>query len=106
MHLTTGDAASSGPKRTGPKVLIYRIGQLGDTIIALPALWAVRRAFPKARMTYLASDHPGSGYVAARSVLPEGLIDEWLTYSLESSGLVQGIARLWWALRQRRFDTL
>jgi ADP-heptose:LPS heptosyltransferase len=89
------------------KILIYRIGQLGDTIIALPALWAVRRAFPNAEITYLTSDHPGSGYVEARSVLPAtGLIDEWLSYSLETRGRLSGMTRLWWALRRRHFDML
>ncbi|HEU5408221.1 MAG TPA: hypothetical protein VFU48_10670, partial [Nitrospira sp.] len=33
------------------KILIYRFGQLGDTIVALPALWAIRHAFPYAQLT-------------------------------------------------------
>lgn len=34
-------------------ILIYRLGSLGDTVIALPAFHAVRRAFPDARITLL-----------------------------------------------------
>jgi ADP-heptose:LPS heptosyltransferase len=107
MSLPTAAATSGAGKRRGPTILIYRFGQLGDTLIALPALWAVRRAFPDATLTYLASEHPGSGYVAARSVLPAaGLIDDWLTYAGEGAGRVRGLFRLWKALRQRRFDIL
>jgi hypothetical protein len=29
------------------RVLIYRLGSLGDTIVALPALHVVERAFPQ-----------------------------------------------------------
>ena len=94
-------------KRKAPNILVYRIGQLGDTIVALPALWAVHRAFPEARLTYLSSHHTRSGYVSARLVLPsEGLIDEWLTYSMESAGRVISLIRLWRGLRRRRFDIL
>jgi len=76
MHSTRPDTQCPRRDRNGSKILIYRIGQLGDTIVALPALWAVRRAFPEASLTYLAPDHPGSGFAAARSVLPaEGLVD-------------------------------
>jgi heptosyltransferase III len=107
MRMTTADALNSGQQSKRLRILVYRIGELGDTIIALPVLWAVRRAFPEAALTYLVSAAPGSGYVAPQSVLPpEGLIDEWLTYSLESPGRVVGMVRLWHALRQRRFDTL
>ncbi len=89
------------------KILIYRFGQLGDTLFALPSLWAIRRAFPDARLTYLASDHPGCGFIDARMVLPpEGLIDDWLTYALDGPGGIRGMLRLWKQLRSQRFDLL
>ena len=31
------------------KLLIYRFGQIGDTIVALPSLWMLRSRFPQAR---------------------------------------------------------
>jgi ADP-heptose:LPS heptosyltransferase len=89
------------------KILIYRFGQLGDTIVALPALWAIRRAFPEANLTCLTSYHPGRGYVDAQAVLPpEGLIDDWLTYVLDGPGGVSRMLRLWKSLRARKFDLL
>jgi ADP-heptose:LPS heptosyltransferase len=89
------------------KILIYRIGQLGDILASLPALWAVRHAYPDAHLTYLASAHPGSGFVEAQAVLPaEGLIDSWLTYSVEDIGGARGLFRFWRLLRSQKFDLL
>jgi heptosyltransferase-3 len=33
--------------------IVYRLGSLGDTVVALPEFHAVRRAFPEARITLL-----------------------------------------------------
>lgn len=89
------------------KVLIYRFGQLGDTIVALPALWAIRDAFPNASLTYLNSNHPGRGFVLPQEILPgEGLIDDWLAYMREGSGKARNLFRFWRALRARKFDVL
>src|SRR5207248_1871638 len=42
------------PTRMRPRrILVFRIGQLGDTIAALPAMWAVRDHFPDAELTLL-----------------------------------------------------
>ncbi len=62
------------------KILIYRIGHLGDTLVSLPAFWAIRENFPDASVTLLTNvDARNAGYIAAHGVLPEsGLIDDWL----------------------------
>lgn len=89
------------------RILIYRFGQLGDTIVALPALWAIRRAFPQASLTYLTSDHPGRGFVLPQEILPrEGLVDDWLAYRREGPGKFRGLIQLWRTLRARPFDLL
>lgn len=89
------------------RILIYRFGQLGDTIVALPALWAIRRAFPQASLTYLTSDHPGRGFVLPQEILPrEDLIDNWLAYRREGPGKLRGLIQLWRILRARPFDVL
>jgi hypothetical protein len=46
-------------------VLVYRLGSLGDTIVALPAFHAVRRAFPQTRITLLTSKPVSSKAAAA-----------------------------------------
>ena len=94
-------------KKDPLRILIYRFGQLGDTIIALPALWAIRRAFPQASLSYLTSDHPGRGFVLPQEILPrEGLIDDWFAYTREGSSKFRGFLQLWKTLRARRFDLL
>jgi len=35
------------------RVCVYRNGQVGDTICALPAMWAIRKAYPDAHLTLL-----------------------------------------------------
>ena len=69
-------------KSDTPKLLIFRIGHLGDTLVSLPALWAIRKAYPNAHLALLSnSDKQNPQYISATAVLPEnGLIDEWITY--------------------------
>ena len=87
------------------RVVVFRCGQLGDTIVALPALWSVRSFFRDAHITFLADHHPGSKYVAARSVLPDvGMIDEWMTYDARSRPL--DLIKLLFQLRKRAFTDL
>jgi heptosyltransferase III len=90
------------------KILIYRIGHLGDTLVSLPAFWAIRKAFPEARLTLLTSvsrDNPN--YIAADGVLPEtGLFDEWLYYPKYASKAknLKAFIKLFYDIRRRRFD--
>jgi lipopolysaccharide heptosyltransferase III len=94
-------------KKKQLRILIYRFGQLGDTLIALPALWAIRSAFPQANLSFLTSDHPGRGFILPQDILPrKGLIDDWLSYTREGSSKYGGLFQLWRTLRARRFDLL
>jgi ADP-heptose:LPS heptosyltransferase len=87
------------------RVVVFRCGQLGDTIVALPALWSIRTFFGDAPITYLADHHPNSKYVAARSVLPaQGLVDDWMTYDARSRPT--DLFKLAMELRNRRFTDL
>ncbi len=65
------------------KILVYRIGHLGDTLVSLPAFWAIRKAYPKAHITLLTNSNPHNpNYILAQNVLPkEGLYDDWLTFN-------------------------
>jgi len=78
------------------KILIYRIGHIGDTIVSLPAFWAIRKAFPDAEITLLTNiNSKNSKFVMAKSVLPEkGLIDKWLLYPNDLSKLETAVVRL------------
>lgn len=90
------------------RILVYRTGQIGDTIIALPAMWAVRRQFPSVYLCLLTGQHAQSNFVLATEVLPRaGLFDDILTYPTDLSGV--GFRTLPAALlkiRRQHFDTL
>jgi heptosyltransferase-3 len=63
-------------------VLVYRFGQLGDTICAIPAIQAVRENLKPCRIVLLADIHPGAMYPKAQDVLSEfGLIDDSIVYN-------------------------
>ncbi len=86
------------------KILVYHIGSLGDTLVAVPALWTVRENFPDAHITMLTDEQPGQSLVQSQDVLDgSGLIDDYIVYSV---GSLLAIARLLLILRLRRFDTL
>ncbi len=63
------------------RVLIYRLGSLGDTVIALPALHLVSRAFPNAERRLLTNFPVNSKAPSAASVLESsGLVDGYQSY--------------------------
>lgn len=103
--------ASDLKKRQAPsRVLVFRIGQLGDTIVALPAMWTVRRHFPNSHIALLCDQHPGKKYVLASDLLPgAGIFDEFLSYPVTGTGYILRpgrMATLLAGIRRRRFDTL
>lgn len=63
------------------RVIVYRIGSLGDTLVALPAFHLVRQAFPHARITLLTS-FPINGKAAPMETILQntGLYDDTLRY--------------------------
>lgn len=92
------------------KILVYRIGHLGDTIVALPAFWKIRQKFPEAHITLLTnSDSKNTNYVIAKNVLPEeGLFDSYICYDNSGGKLIKAInfAGLFFDLRKKKFDCL
>jgi len=51
------------------EVFIVRSGLLGDTLVAIPSIRAIRAAYPQARITYVGERVPGTNYVQAADVL-------------------------------------
>jgi ADP-heptose:LPS heptosyltransferase len=90
------------------RVLIFRVGHLGDTVIALPALWAVRRHFSNARITILTNiDRENPSYISPVDVLPEkGLIDDFISYPTNTGIFrsIKALIKLAIRLRRERFD--
>jgi ADP-heptose:LPS heptosyltransferase len=93
------------------RILVFRIGQLGDTIVSLPAMWAVRDSFPKAHMALLCDRHPGkASLVLATSLLKgAGIFDDYISYPVdETADLLKAgrMGSLLLSIRLQRFDTL
>jgi ADP-heptose:LPS heptosyltransferase len=63
----------SDPKR----ICVYRIGFIGDTLCALPAIKAIREAYPSAHLTLLTSPvegkFPGANEILARTKLVDDI---------------------------------
>jgi ADP-heptose:LPS heptosyltransferase len=95
------------PHATANRILVYRPGQIGDTLIALPALWAIRNHFAFAHLCLLTDRHSHSNFVLASQVLPEGLFDNWLTYPADQEGVSTKVfPALLREIRAGCFDTL
>jgi asparagine synthase (glutamine-hydrolysing) len=94
------------------KVLVFRIGQLGDTVAALPAMWAVRQQFPDAEMTLLCDRHPDKNYVFGPDLLGgSGLFQKFQFYPVRDGGLnpvirSRDMLRLLARLRRERYNAL
>ena len=101
-----GPAIVTSPKR----ILVFRIGQLGDTIVALPAMWLVRKNYPGAHIALLCDRHPGKTHVIASDLLRGSKIfDEYLSYPVSESGEFMRSGRMATLLaniRRKNFDTL
>ncbi len=87
------------------KVLVYLFGSLGDSLIAIPALRAVRRHFSNAEIVLLQNFHAGH-IVVASDVIPSRLVDRYLSYETNKGriGRLAGFLTLWLKLRRERFD--
>lgn len=94
------------------KILIYHLGQLGDTLIAVPALWTIRKNFPDAKITLLSDRHIGKSYVFPAEILTgSALVDDFLYYPVSKSAILKPIVilaltALLLRLMLSRYDTL
>ena len=101
---------NTGPDFEPKKILIFRYGHLGDILVALPAIWTIRKAFPDAHLTLLSSfSYENLNYPTAANVIPrEGLFDDWLVFPTQT-GKVEALyrfAKLFLQIRGRKIDTL
>ncbi len=91
---------SFSPTRTAAeptvrRVLLYRLGSLGDTLIALPALHLVARAFPNAQR-YMLTNHPVNVKAPPAAAILEnsGLVHGYLRYSVGTRSPLE-LPRVW-----------
>jgi ADP-heptose:LPS heptosyltransferase len=82
------------------RVLLYRLGSLGDMVVALPALHLVARAFPNAERRLLTNLPVHAKAPAAGAVLcGSGLVDEYFGYPVGTRSLWR-LVKLAWAVRR------
>lgn len=102
--------SKGGPQNLDParvkRVLIYRLGSLGDTVVALPALHLVKRAFAGARLHMLTNIPVHTKAPPAAAVLEgSGLVDGYISYPIATRSFSE-LAAVWWAIRRFRPDLL
>ena len=74
-------ATRSGPAALPQRVLVFHVGSLGDTLVALPSFWAVRDAFPQARRVMLTKTAARGSIPVGREILEgSGLFDDYLLF--------------------------
>jgi ADP-heptose:LPS heptosyltransferase len=85
------------------RILVHRVGQLGDLVCAVPALVAMRRRHPDSRIALLTSP-VRRGMVDAHAILEgAGHVDEIIRYYASEVRSPVAAARFVRALRGRRF---
>ncbi|MFN0139374.1 MAG: glycosyltransferase family 9 protein [Pyrinomonadaceae bacterium] len=85
-------------------ILVIHFGQLGDVVLGLPALKAIRKHFPDARITSLLGK-PGADIVALANVADEIIAVDRV--ALRDGNKITSIGRIWALakdIRQRKFD--
>lgn len=90
------------------KLLIYRFGQIGDTIVALPSLWLLREHFKDAHFTLLSEIPQHGNQLPPEQVLPpEGLVQRYIKYRGGSSlWRVLSMMSTVISLRRMKFDAV
>lgn len=94
------------PDLSVKKVLIYRMGSLGDTVAALPCFHLIARAFPQAERVLLTNFPVHTKAPAAAAVLGgSGLVHGYMRYTVGTRNVGE-LLRLAWKIRRFRPDVL
>jgi heptosyltransferase-3 len=75
------------------KIIVYRCGTIGDTIVAVPAIQALREAYPNASLVLMTASSPRGGLWADTVLAEFGWFDDFVTYDPEDLR-VAALARL------------
>ena len=87
------------------RILIYRPGALGDTIVAVPTIQALRRTYPGAALA-LMTVHRDTGIWADQVLREFAWFDDLITYAPSDLRTPSGIGALWRRVRQFGADTV
>jgi heptosyltransferase-3 len=87
------------------RVLIYRLGSLGDTVVALPAWHVVCKAFPGATFTLLTNKPVSSKAAPVETVIGAGVFADVIDYPIGTRNPFR-LATVSREIRRRRFDAV
>jgi heptosyltransferase III len=88
------------------RVLIYRLGSLGDTVVALPSYHLLAREFPDAERVLLTNFPVNAKAPASAAVLGDsGLVHGFMRYTVGTRKLGE-LLRLAWEIRRFKPDLL
>lgn len=96
-------------RRHSRRILVYQHGSLGDTILTLPALRAVRRRYGAGAEITLLHDSLPEGLASPVSLLAGGpYLDGFISYDLRQGYLRTfcSLVRLWWRLKAYGFQAV
>ena len=103
MPLSTHATAQEPSYR---RILIYRLGSLGDTMVVLPCLHRIAELFPEAQRVML-TNVPVHGKAPASSAIlgASGLVDGYISYAVGSRSPLE-LLRIALAIRRFRPDVM
>ena len=85
-------------------ILIYRIGNIGDILCSVPAMKAVRKKYPNARITLLSN---AGGATSAASILKDvEWLDEIKMYDSKDFNSIRSIYAFSSSIKQEKYDFL
>jgi ADP-heptose:LPS heptosyltransferase len=94
------------PESPVRKVLIYRLGSLGDTVVALPCFHLIERTFPRAERVLLTNFPVHAKAPPAAAVLGDsGLVQGYMPYTAGTRHIGE-LVELAWRIRRFKPDVL
>ena len=94
------------PDTSVKKVLIYRLGSLGDMVVALPCFHLIARAFPNAERRLLTNFPVHAKAPAAAAILGDsGLLHGYMRYTMATRRIGE-LLSLAWQIRRYRPDLM
>ena len=91
-------------KKTPSRILIYRLGSLGDTIIALPAFHAIKKAFPTSHITLLTNSPVTSKAAPVEAILGLDYFFQDVLYYPVGTRRPSILLKLLFAIYQKNID--
>lgn len=86
------------------RILIFRIGNVGDVAAAVPTLDAIRQRFPNAQISLLTSPGAAGAPGAKELLVPGSIVDSLIVYHKTDIATWTGRRRLVRRIREGRFD--